>query len=460
MDLSQYAELFLAESREHLSACNQLLLEWERHPAASEPVGGIFRAVHTVKGMAATMGYGRVADLAHRMENLLDHLRRGGKPPTDDTLQLLFRANDALEKAVGLAVAGRERELDITALLTDFDRAAGEHAPKTSATASPRRPAASTAPVSPIGTGRLVTVTIRAEAPIKGGRATLIIRKAQKLGRVDRIQPPSAAFEADDFDGRFTFELDTAADAAQIETAIRAVGDVDAVTIGGGEEAHVTPGESAAAVGGRSKHIRVDLRRLDTLMDLIGELVTVRGRLNEVAERGRPRNRNAGGAHAPQKESGRGDRPRRGARTLQRGDQHPRRRSRDRSRARARQGEARRTRRAAHRIPLGRSAVARARPAGVFDGGRGHERLGSRRRHRCRRDTHSRARRFDRDSDGAGKGHGLCDASAGHARDRARADRRGRRRTVRTAAHLRRRDGRVWNDATDDDGWTRRDRIA
>src|SRR5947207_2268203 len=98
-------------------------------------------------------------------------------------------------------------------------------------------------------------------------------------------QSASPWFEADEFDGRFTFELDTAADAAQIETAIRAVGDVDAVTIGGGEEAHVTPGESAAAVGGRSKHIRVDLRRLDTLMDLIGELVTARGRLNEVAAR-------------------------------------------------------------------------------------------------------------------------------------------------------------------------------
>ncbi|MGE5801405.1 MAG: Hpt domain-containing protein, partial [Gemmatimonadota bacterium] len=96
MDLSQYAELFLAESREHLSACNQLLLEWERNPSAPEPVGGIFRAVHTVKGMAATMGYGRVADLAHRMENLLDQLRRGGQPPADEILQLLFRATDAL----------------------------------------------------------------------------------------------------------------------------------------------------------------------------------------------------------------------------------------------------------------------------------------------------------------------------------------------------------------------------
>src|SRR3954471_9118693 len=113
MDLSQYAELFLAESREHLSACNELLLEWEKHPASPEPVSGIFRAVHTVKGMAATMGYGRVADLAHRMENLLDFMRKGGRQPNADTIQILFRATDALEKAVVLAVAGRERDADL-----------------------------------------------------------------------------------------------------------------------------------------------------------------------------------------------------------------------------------------------------------------------------------------------------------------------------------------------------------
>ena len=109
MDLSQYAELFLAESREHLSACNHLLLEWERDPTSAEPVGGIFRAVHTVKGMAATMGYARVADLAHRMENLLDRLRQGSAAPGGDLLQLLFRATDLLERSIDLAVAGRER---------------------------------------------------------------------------------------------------------------------------------------------------------------------------------------------------------------------------------------------------------------------------------------------------------------------------------------------------------------
>src|ERR1051326_4833848 len=123
MDLSQYAELFLAESREHLSACNQLLLEWERNPASAEPVAGLFRAVHTIKGMAATMGYGRVADLAHRIENLLDQLRRGGKLPVADTIQLLFRARDTLEQAVELAVAGREREADLS-VLEAIDQAA------------------------------------------------------------------------------------------------------------------------------------------------------------------------------------------------------------------------------------------------------------------------------------------------------------------------------------------------
>src|SRR2546423_2573579 len=149
MDLSQYAELFLAESREHLSACNQLLLDWERAPANAAPVGGLFRAVHTVKGMAATRGYARVTDLAHRTENLLDLLRRGSRPATDELLQLLFRARDALETAVELSVVRREGELDIAGGVADLEGAAallagparptGGPPPATAPAAGPRR---------------------------------------------------------------------------------------------------------------------------------------------------------------------------------------------------------------------------------------------------------------------------------------------------------------------------------
>ncbi len=287
MDLSQYAELFLAESREHLSACNQLLLEWERRPAAPEPVGGIFRAVHTVKGMAATMGYARVADLAHRMENLLDHLRRGGRPPADDTLQLLFRATDALEKAVDLAVAGRERDADVETVVVDLDRAVAAFAPAAAPSAAGAASAAAELAPSPLAgpvgaaAGRLVRVMLRLEAPLKGGRAMLIVRKAQSLGGVHGITPAPAAFEAEDFDGRFAFRLETSASPEDIEAAIRTVGDVERVAVG--EDESRAPRVEGALEAGRTRHIRVDLRRLDALMNLIGELATARGRLNELA---------------------------------------------------------------------------------------------------------------------------------------------------------------------------------
>src|SRR5256712_663148 len=229
MDLSQYAELFLAESREHLTACNQLLLEWEKHPSGLARVGGLFRAVHTVKGMAATMGYARVTDLAHRMESLLDLLRRGARPATDELLQLLFRARDALEHAVELSVVGRERELEVAEVVADLDHAASRMAaprPQGRGGRATPPPPASPPPVElESAPGRLVQVTLRPEAPLKGGRALLVVKKAQGLGAVHAITPPPAAFEADDFEGRFSLRLDSPLPADRIVAALTPVGD-------------------------------------------------------------------------------------------------------------------------------------------------------------------------------------------------------------------------------------------
>ena len=283
MDLSQYAELFLAESREHLGACNTWLLAWERDPAATEPVRGLFRSVHTIKGMAATMGYGGVAELAHGMENLLDRLRRGTGSPTPQLIQTLFRATDALERAIGQAVAGGGAEPGVAATVADLDRvtrrleggeAAGEE-PARSAAAAPAAPA-----------GRLVTVGLRAEAALKGGRGLLVLRRAGELGAVHEITPPVTAFGSEEFDGRFSFRLATSATVAAIDAALRSAGEVDTVLVSQ-EEVRAPRGEGGVVEAGRSRHLRVDLRRLDALMDLIGELVTVRGRLNDLAARRR-----------------------------------------------------------------------------------------------------------------------------------------------------------------------------
>ena len=114
MDNLQYAELFLTESREHVSAINQWLLQLERDGAAgsAEPVSAIFRAVHTVKGMSATMGYVAVAELSHELETLLDRVRRGDLPVNAELMDLLFRSADVLEGAIEGAVSGREVSTD------------------------------------------------------------------------------------------------------------------------------------------------------------------------------------------------------------------------------------------------------------------------------------------------------------------------------------------------------------
>src|SRR5215210_8987431 len=118
MDLSKYAALFLAESREHLKSCNSPLLEWERDPASTEPVDRLFRAIHTIKGMAATMGYAPVSQLAHASENLLDALRQGRVQAHPAFLQLLFRAVDTLERGVESAAAGSDEQTD-SSLIAD-----------------------------------------------------------------------------------------------------------------------------------------------------------------------------------------------------------------------------------------------------------------------------------------------------------------------------------------------------
>ena len=280
MDLSKYAALFVAESREHLKACNSSLLAWEAEPAAAEPVDRLFRAIHTIKGMAATMGYAAVAQLSHGVENLLDALRQGRVETTPSTFQLLFRAVDTLGKEVEAAAAGAEdpadapliAELDSAAASRELSSArahAGEGVPGRRATDAPR--------------ARPIQVGIRSGAVMRGARGALVLRRAESLGVVGAVRPPLAQFDRDDFDGHFFFRLQTKASDAEIAAALRAAGDVESVRF---EE----PSGSASDIRlGGSRQIRVDLRRLDLLMKQVGELVVAKNRLGALsAESGDP----------------------------------------------------------------------------------------------------------------------------------------------------------------------------
>ncbi len=278
MDLSQYSEIFLAESKEHLGAINGHLLEWELNREATEPVGAIFRAMHTIKGMAATMGYQMAADLAHRSENLLDAVRGSGNAPDDDTLELLFVVADTLERAIDASVAGRDPEGDLGEVLAALDAAVGELAPVTDERFAETRPEP-TSVTSSAGPGCWVDIALDPDSALKGARALIILSRMRSIGEVHAIQPAASMLEAENFDGRFGFRIETSVGEEAIEAEVRAAGDIEDVRVG-------VPAEEPqpdAVAGQRAKHIRVDLRRLDTLMDNIGELVTARDRLSRLA---------------------------------------------------------------------------------------------------------------------------------------------------------------------------------
>ncbi len=276
MDLSRYAALFLTESRDQLGFCGQALLQWEREPSAVEPVVGLFRAVHTFKGMAAAMGYANLAELAHRTESVLDVLRSDPAAGREH-IDLFFRIVDGLERGVETAVDGSDGSLDFSALLGELDEASVAAAP-TGSWAVPA-PAPPPAP-SPATRGRRVQVVIRSDTPMRGGRAMLVVRKAESLGTVTAVRPPVGAFEADDFPGELSFTLEAPAPDAEVIAALESVGDVASVRLG--EE----PGAGAEESAGRGRQIRMDARRLDTIMNLVGELVVARGRLADLAEAG------------------------------------------------------------------------------------------------------------------------------------------------------------------------------
>jgi two-component system chemotaxis sensor kinase CheA len=116
VDNSKYAALFLTESQEQLLEINNALLELERGESDAS-VARLFRAVHSMKGMSAAMGYNSVAELSHEMETLFDKLRTGALVVTPVIVDTLFAGADALEQAVSMATANPPEEMDVAGVI-------------------------------------------------------------------------------------------------------------------------------------------------------------------------------------------------------------------------------------------------------------------------------------------------------------------------------------------------------
>jgi two-component system chemotaxis sensor kinase CheA len=281
-DSARYAELFLTESRDNLVAVNEALLRLERDPRDADAIDAAFRAVHTIKGMAGVMGYAGVADLAHDMEALLASARDEKRGLRVDDPPLLLEATDVLESAIEASVAGRADDVDVASIC---GRLRGW------ATATHAVPTTVAEFLLPPGDGLAITVTLAADAPLRGARALLVLQRARAVGDVLVVVPDEGALAEDRFDSSFSFRLRSHTSQDRIADTLRAAGFVESVRVV--REGHAVDPRSAAIDRADSawaagtlkaplqRYVRIDLRRLDGLMNLMGELVIARGRLEQ-----------------------------------------------------------------------------------------------------------------------------------------------------------------------------------
>ncbi len=303
MDQTRYAELFRTEAREHLADIDAALLSFEQ---SAEPahVATLFRTMHSIKGMAGAMGYGVVEQVAHALESLLDPLRAGTRHVEPAVLALLFDGSDALRLAIDDVNAGRTDapHRTVQALLQRLAEPLAPAAPHDlfgCVTAVGPAPVATTslADASERAT-RLVAVRLTADCPLKGVRALLVLTRLQAHGAVQAVVPPQSAWQDDQFDGVFSVTLASDVDASAIEASVRAAGDVARVVVRLVEREQnrsATSDDSNQSRGPlrdtlrdplreQMRTVRIDLRRLDTLLDLVGELVITRDRLLREAD--------------------------------------------------------------------------------------------------------------------------------------------------------------------------------
>jgi two-component system, chemotaxis family, sensor kinase CheA len=305
MDTSEYLPMFLAECRENLQELNLAVVRLEEAPDDRETVDAIFRIAHSLKGMAATMGFEGMATLTHKMEDVLELLRQRGGGLSREVVDVLLACLDALSGAVDAIDTDGAENLDPAELVERLQSLVREKDDPEHVDQTPEdEPApAKLAPITEGQTVLEVAAVLAEDAQMPAVRAFQVLAAAGEHGEVLRSTP--AEGEVDAFDGRvIELLLATENEVDDVAAAIRAVPDVGDVRVaehtpepvaevaplaavdedGAPAPAAAAPSAAAPAAGaggtgskkGGHQTVRVDADRLDQLMHLMGELVVQR----------------------------------------------------------------------------------------------------------------------------------------------------------------------------------------
>ncbi|MFN3429373.1 MAG: chemotaxis protein CheA, partial [Candidatus Sericytochromatia bacterium] len=247
MDFAHYLNQFIDESHEAMQQLNDQLLQLERTPSDTELLHAVFRTIHTFKGMASTMGFDDLAELAHGMESLLDGLRAGAIAPEPAIMDMLLQGVEQLERLVAVIGVDDPPPHDIRPLVAIIEEAlsrtrvvpAGplvpDPAPRQEAHA-PERPSASEAART-----FKVVVTLEPMCLLKSVRAMLIVSSLETLGEVLDITPSLEELEWSDDTRQFEILLKADVGTPEIEASFYNVSEVESVTV-----AELAPPEARA----------------------------------------------------------------------------------------------------------------------------------------------------------------------------------------------------------------------
>ena len=336
MDVSQYLEIFIDETKEHLQNLSQQLMILEEEPDNADTINEIFRAAHSLKGMAGTMGYKRMQHLTHIMENALSEIRNGKMTVNAELVDVLFQCLDALEAYLDNIVEsqdeGTEDNEPIIARLNVFLNGGGA-APEAKAEAKAEAKEAPKAEDAPQGKEiKLNEYEIKAineaynknlnvyslevhvdeNCILKAARAFLVFKALEEMGEIIKSDPSAQDIEDERFDLEFTIVVITEKDINTVKKAVENVSEIRQVianpvtNVPKTEETSVAKKEEASAVAVAEKpsapakasnsapakssskpvvnrSVRVDIEKLDVLMNLVSELIIAKNGLMSVS---------------------------------------------------------------------------------------------------------------------------------------------------------------------------------
>ncbi|MEC5422903.1 chemotaxis protein CheA [Virgibacillus sp. C22-A2] len=319
MEMNQYIDVFLDESREHLQAVNDHLLKLEKQPGELAIVNEIFRSAHTLKGMAATMGFEDIASLTHQMENVLDKIRNNELAVSTELIDIVFLAIEYMEEMVNEISEGKDGKKDVSELIHRLEQIEKGSVSTSETVVTPTEKKG----VAPIALDEYqltvisqaeeqgfhsyhLTVELTEDCILKAARAYMVVEALESKGEIIKTFPEVEELEEGIFEGAFSFVVLSKESAQTLEaliTNISEVKKVDAASLTSVmndqtkrepqavEEAAVSKEETSIESNGvqgkqgSSKTIRVNLERIDDLMNLFEEVVIDRSRLEDIAKR-------------------------------------------------------------------------------------------------------------------------------------------------------------------------------